>query len=168
MTKSKILLLTILLFSCNEKTVSIAQVSNTIVQDTITKEISEVRKTSKEDDYHSIIRKLNEIEELEVVHEKTIASYYGNKFNGRKTASGKTFNNTKFTAAHKTLPFGTKVLVTNLKNGKSVVVEINDRGPFIKGRKIDLSKSAFMELTNNKNKGLLNVKIEILPDDYNN
>jgi rare lipoprotein A len=70
------------------------------------------------------------------------ASYYGNKFNGRKTASGAKFRNSKLTAAHKTLPFGTKVKVTNLKNGKSVRVKINDRGPFVAGRIIDLSRKA--------------------------
>lgn len=70
------------------------------------------------------------------------ASYYANKFNGRKTASGAKFRNSKLTAAHKTLPFGTKVKVTNIKNGKSVKVKINDRGPFVPGRIIDLSRKA--------------------------
>lgn len=70
------------------------------------------------------------------------ASYYADKFNGRKTASGQIFSNSKLTAAHKTLKFGTKVKVTNLKNSKSVIVTINDRGPFVKGRIIDLSKAA--------------------------
>ncbi len=70
------------------------------------------------------------------------ASYYSNKFNGRKTASGETFRNSKKIAAHRTLPFGTKVKVTNLKNGKSVTVRIADRGPFVQGRIIDLSRKA--------------------------
>ena len=70
------------------------------------------------------------------------ASFYADKFNGRKTASGETFRNSKLTAAHKTLPFGTKVKVTNKNNGKSVKVRINDRGPFVAGRIIDLSKKA--------------------------
>ena len=70
------------------------------------------------------------------------ASYYANKFEGRKTASGEIFSNKEFTAAHLTLPFGTWVKVTNLKNQKSVVVRINDRGPYIKGRIIDLSRVA--------------------------
>lgn len=95
-----------------------------------------------------------------------IASYYHDKFNGRKTASGSIFNNKNYTAAHKTLPFGTKVRVTNLKNSKEIIVEINDRGPFIKGRQLDLSKKAFMDLAQNKNNGVLNVKIEVLPEDY--
>jgi len=70
------------------------------------------------------------------------ASWYGPGFHGRITASGERFNTNDFTAAHKTLPFGTRVRVTNTGNGKSVVVRINDRGPFIKGRIIDLSRAA--------------------------
>ncbi len=70
------------------------------------------------------------------------ASYYGNGFNHRKTASGKAFNKRRLTAAHKTLPFGTKVIVTNLANHERVKVRITDRGPFVKGRIIDLSEKA--------------------------
>ena len=76
------------------------------------------------------------------ISQKGKASYYAAKFNGRKTASGEKFRNSKLTAAHKTLPFGTKVKVTNVKNGQSVKVRINDRGPFVAGRIIDLSKKA--------------------------
>lgn len=90
------------------------------------------------------------------------ASYYHDKFNGKKTASGEKFSNSKLTAAHRTLPFGTNVKVTNLANDKSVIVEVNDRGPFKKSREIDLSKSAFMEITDNKNHGTLRVKIEVI------
>lgn len=127
--------------------------------------------TEKKAELNSELIKINtELEaledEVEVVHEKTLASYYHDKFNGRKTASGSIFNNKNYTAAHKTLPFGTKVRVTNLKNSKEIIVEINDRGPFIKGRQLDLSKKAFMDLAQNKNNGLLNVKIEVLPEDY--
>ncbi len=71
-----------------------------------------------------------------------IASWYGPMFNGRRTANGEIYNMFALTAAHKTLPFGTCVKVINLKNGKSVVVRINDRGPFVKGRIIDLSYAA--------------------------
>jgi rare lipoprotein A len=71
-----------------------------------------------------------------------IASWYGPGFNGEKTASGEIFNTKNLTAAHKTLKFGTKVKVTNLTNGRSVFVRINDKGPFIKGRVIDLSTAA--------------------------
>ncbi|MEC5322248.1 septal ring lytic transglycosylase RlpA family protein [Aurantimonas sp. A3-2-R12] len=70
------------------------------------------------------------------------ASYYGKRFHGRTTANGEKFNMNSMTAAHKTLPFGTKVRVTNQRNGKSVVVRINDRGPYAGGRVIDLSKAA--------------------------
>ena len=82
------------------------------------------------------------------------ASFYGEKWNGR-------FNTEQLTAAHKSLPFGTKVRVTNVSNGKSVIVKINDRGPFIKGRVIDLSKAAFREIEN-ISKGVTKVKLEIL------
>lgn len=71
-----------------------------------------------------------------------IASYYGRGFAGRPTASGERFNPAEFTAAHRTLPFGTRVRVTNPNNGKSVVVRINDRGPFVRSRMIDLSQGA--------------------------
>ena len=74
---------------------------------------------------------------------RIISAYYGQ---GRRTASGQPFNPHAMTAAHRTLPFGTKLKVTNQKNGKSVVVRINDRGPFIKGRVIDLSKAAAKQL----------------------
>ncbi|MDN3645083.1 septal ring lytic transglycosylase RlpA family protein [Pontixanthobacter aestiaquae] len=85
--------------------------------------------------------------EVEIVPETQslgtgVASYYGKRFHGRRTANGERFNMNAMTAAHKTLPFGTKVRVTNPRNGKSVVVRINDRGPFIRGRTIDLSRAA--------------------------
>lgn len=75
-----------------------------------------------------------------------VATYYGKRFHGRKTASGETYNNNAYTCAHKTLPFDTKLIVTNPKTGKSVVVRVNDRGPFTRGRDIDLSYSAAKEL----------------------
>lgn len=74
------------------------------------------------------------------------ASWYGKKFHGRSTASGETYNMFEFTAAHKTLPFGTRVLVHSKRSGKTVEVRINDRGPFISGRVIDLSYAAAKEL----------------------
>ncbi len=86
------------------------------------------------------------------------ASFYADKFKGRKTASGQIFRQNKRTAAHKTLPFGTKVKVTNLSNGKTVKVRINDRGPFVSGRIIDLSKKAARKL-NMIDAGVSNVKI---------
>lgn len=69
-------------------------------------------------------------------------SYYAEKFHGRRTASGKRFDKNAFTAAHRSLPFGTKVEVTNLANGKTVIVEINDRGPYSEDRILDLSPAA--------------------------
>ena len=93
-----------------------------------------------------------------------VATYYHNKFNGRKTASGEVFSNQKLTAAHRTLPFGTQLRVTNPLNGKSVVVKVNDRGPFTKGKDLDLSHKAFMQITDNPNKGNLSVLIEVLPE----
>ena len=71
-----------------------------------------------------------------------IASWYGGSFHGKRTASGEIYNMYKLTAAHKTLPFGSKIEVTNLENNKSVVLKVNDRGPFIKGRIVDISKKA--------------------------
>lgn len=71
-----------------------------------------------------------------------VASWYGPGFHGNKTASGERFNKHDLTAAHKTLRFGTKIKVTNPKNGKSVIVRINDRGPFVGNRVIDLSEKA--------------------------
>nr|WP_291098768.1 MULTISPECIES: septal ring lytic transglycosylase RlpA family protein [unclassified Flavobacterium] len=90
------------------------------------------------------------------------ASYYADKFNGKRTTSGRRFDNNKYTAAHKKLPFGTKVKITNLANEKSVIVEIIDRGPFVKSREIDLSKRAYMEIAKNKSAGVMMVKIELV------
>lgn len=99
-----------------------------------------------------------------VMSEKVIygkASYYADKFHGRKTANGETFDMYDYTAAHKELPFNTMIKVTNLNNGKTVVVRINDRGPFIKGREIDLSKGAAEKLDMIK-AGVVDVKMEII------
>lgn len=92
------------------------------------------------------------------------ASYYHDKFTGRKTASGQIFDNQKYTAAHKKLPFGTKVRVTNEANDKSVMVTINDRGPFTKGREIDLSKRAFRDIARHHGYGTMKVTIEIVEE----
>lgn len=91
------------------------------------------------------------------------ASWYGKKFHGRLTASGERYNMRAYTAAHKTLPFGTVVRVTNTANNKSVDVKINDRGPFVKGRVIDLSYKAFGQIGDSK-KGLAPIRIEIIDD----
>lgn len=87
-----------------------------------------------------------------------VASWYGSGFHGKKTANGETFNMYSMTAAHKTLPFGSKVKVTNLRNGKSTTVCINDRGPYAHGRVIDLSKKANQTIGCN----LCKVKLEVV------
>jgi rare lipoprotein A len=89
------------------------------------------------------------------------ASFYADKYHGRKTASGERFDQQAMTAAHRTLPFGTKVKVTNIRNGKSVIVRINDRGPFVRGRIIDLSRAAFSRI-GNPAFGVIRVKIEVV------
>ena len=94
--------------------------------------------------------------------EKAHASYYADRFHGKRTASGKIFDMNKLTAAHKKLPFGTKVKVTNEANGKSVIVEITDRGPFVKGREIDLSKKAFKTISNGSGAGYVIATLEVL------
>lgn len=90
--------------------------------------------------------------------EEGIASWYGPGFHGRKTASGEYFNTYDFTAAHRTLPFGTYIKVTNLENGRSTIVKINDRGPYVFGRIIDLSFAAKEELEMG---GLARVRLEL-------
>jgi len=89
------------------------------------------------------------------------ASYYADKYHGRKTANGEIFDMNDFTAAHRTLPFNTQLKVTNLKNGKSVIVRINDRGPFVADRIIDLSKAAAEEIDMIKS-GVAEVEIQIV------
>ena len=89
------------------------------------------------------------------------ASYYADKFHGRKTANGEIFNMYDFTAAHKTLPFNSILKVTNIANNKSVTVRVNDRGPFVAGREIDLSKAAAQKL-DMLGSGTAQVSIEIL------
>jgi len=89
------------------------------------------------------------------------ASFYANLHQSKKTASGEIYDHNLITAAHKTLPFGTKVRVTNINNGKTVVVKINDRGPFVKGRILDLSRSAFSSIASTSS-GVIEVKIEVI------
>ncbi|MBV9989347.1 MAG: septal ring lytic transglycosylase RlpA family protein [Chitinophagaceae bacterium] len=78
--------------------------------------------------------------------ETGLASYYSESYNGKTTANGEIFRSSEMTAAHKKLPFGTKVKVTNLSNGKTVKVRVNDRGPFVQGRIIDLTRKAAKKL----------------------
>jgi rare lipoprotein A (peptidoglycan hydrolase) len=92
-----------------------------------------------------------------------IASWYGPGFHGKKTASGEIYDQNKLTAAHKTVPLGTKARVTNLENGSTVEVEINDRGPFVEGRIIDLSRAAARALGFVK-LGTAPVQVELIPE----
>ena len=80
------------------------------------------------------------------VYQRGEASYYGARFQGRRTASGERFDANRLTAAHRSLPMGSRLRVTNNDNGRSVVVRINDRGPFVHGRVIDLSRAAAARL----------------------
>lgn len=90
-----------------------------------------------------------------------VASFYGGKFQGKRTASGEIFNANAMTAAHRSLPFGTLIMVTNLRNGQSVVVRVNDRGPHVRGRIIDLSKAAAKKIGLG-HAGSTRVKLEVL------
>ena len=93
--------------------------------------------------------------------EAGMASYYADAHQGRRTANGERFDMHALTAAHRTLPFGTRVKVTNLDNGRSVVVRINDRGPYVKGRVIDLSKAAAQKLRF-LDRGTTRVRLEVV------
>lgn len=89
------------------------------------------------------------------------ASYYGGRHHGQRTASGERFDQNALTAAHRTLPFGTRVRVTNLNNERSVVLRINDRGPFVRGRVIDVSRAAAVRLDMLR-AGVVPVRVEAL------
>jgi len=93
-----------------------------------------------------------------------MASYYGNELAGNRTASGERFDPGQLTAAHRSLPFGSLVRVTNTSNGDSVVVRINDRGPFSRGRVIDVSQAAAREIGMHRS-GTARVKLALLNDD---
>lgn len=91
--------------------------------------------------------------------ETGLASYYAHRFHGRRTASGETYLEDRLTAAHRWLPFGTRLKVTNLTNGRKVYVRVNDRGPFIKGRIIDLSNAAAQKI-DMIDQGIVKVTVE--------
>ncbi len=93
--------------------------------------------------------------------EQGIASYYADAFHGNTTANGETFDMYKFTAAHRTLPLGTKVRVKNLDNGRTIILRINDRGPYVNGRLIDVSYAAAKQLGIVEN-GTATVRVEVL------
>jgi rare lipoprotein A len=101
-------------------------------------------------------------EKLEMYHKGAHASYYADKFNGRRTASGTRFNNNDMTCAHRKLPFGTKLKVTGVKTGKVVYVTVTDRGPFHKNRHLDLSRAAFWKIRPKSYGGHIDVDIEIV------
>lgn len=159
MKKSIIVLSAVLLvflvsgFTISEVTTerSVTDISNVIPDTTKAEKPVEVKEEVKET-------------KLTLYKKDVLATYYADKFNGRKTTSGERFHNKKYTAAHMKLPFGTKVRVTNESNGKSVDVKVNDRGPFSKKLEIDLTKQAFMEIASNKGSGSFKVKIEIIEE----
>ncbi len=115
-----------------------------------------------EDDEINIDKK---IKKMDLKHSEEIfetkASWYGGRFHGRKTAANEIFDANGLSAAHKTLPIGTHLLVTNKANNKQVIVRVNDRGPFIKGREIDVSESA-AKVLDFLRAGVANVQYEIL------
>jgi rare lipoprotein A len=90
-----------------------------------------------------------------------VASYYHDSLHGHKTASGQRYNKNRFTAAHKTLPLGTQIQVTDTLTGRSIVVKVNDRGPFVKGRILDLSREAADELGMIK-KGVADIELKVM------
>ncbi|WP_333850712.1 septal ring lytic transglycosylase RlpA family protein [Epilithonimonas sp.] len=94
-------------------------------------------------------------------YKSTSVSYYANKFDGKKTASGETYKHSKMTGAHKSLSFGTRVEIVNVENDKSVIITVNDRGPLKPSREFDLSQGAFKKISN-LNAGILKVKYRIL------
>jgi rare lipoprotein A len=102
--------------------------------------------------------------EVETVIDGGMASYYGRELEGNRTASGERFDPDELTAAHRTLPFGSKVRVTNVSNGDSVIVRINDRGPFSHGRVIDVSHAAAREIGMHRS-GTARVKLALLVND---
>ena len=129
--------------------------------------------TVKKKDSLQILDSIKQLDSIRVVdsisnlktklYKKNVeASHYSDKLNGRRTASGQVFSNKKYTAAHKTLKFGTKVKVTNLANNKSVIVTINDRGPHTRNREIDLAKRPFLDISHNNGRSLLRVSLEIV------
>lgn len=104
------------------------------------------KKVENSGSYEVFGKKYTPVASAKNFSQKGIASWYGKKFHGRKTANGEIYDMYTMTCAHKTLPFGTKLEVTNLSNGKKVIVRINDRGPFVKKRIIDLSCLAAQKL----------------------
>ncbi|RDI56926.1 septal ring lytic transglycosylase RlpA family protein [Flavobacterium glaciei] len=163
MKKSITLFLFLAIISLVNSQSSISEKQKASIQKaSIQKDTLKKGKSTIELEENKIDSLITSLGKFKIYKKEAHASYYADKFNGRKTASGRKFDNNKYTAAHKKLPFGTKVKVTNEKNGKSVIVEITDRGPFVKSREIDLSKRAYMDITSNKGSGGMLVTIELL------
>lgn len=140
------------------------------VEATAKKVERKAERTEKAEGKHDLVddhvRTKTNAEGQKVVEQVGEASYYGKWHHGKKTADGERFNQNEMTAAHPTLPLGSEAIVTNLKNGKSVKVTITDRGPYVKGRDLDLSKAAARELGLTKKKGETPIKIEaVTPDE---
>jgi len=167
-------LLSVLIFACTPtpeiESHTVAQTSETIERaERVTEKVRrKARATEKAEGKQDLVKdqvRVKQTNEGEPVIVQTgEASMYGRGFHGKTTANGEKFNKNDLTAAHPTLPLGSTATVTNLESGKSVDVRINDRGPYVKGRDIDLSEKAARELEMTKN-GVAPVKIEAkLPD----
>ena len=133
------------------------------VQETAAPELESPQKESPQKEDSKIEEMQTDEPQKEAAKEGVvgIASYYAAKFHGRRTASGEKFSQKVLTAAHLTLPFGTLLKVTNLQNMKSVIVRVNDRGPHVRGRIVDLSRAA-AELIGMRHTGTARVELEIL------
>lgn len=105
--------------------------------------------------------KIATVKDVKSFTQTGIASYYGYE-SGPRTANGEKFNPKALTAAHRTLPFGTKILVTNLKTNQSVIVRVNDRGPYVKPRVLDLSQAAGAKIGINRQTGISKVSIKVI------
>lgn len=127
----------------------------------ILKEKTLLKSETVKDPVDKIVRIGTKLPDNEQVLESGQASYYGSSFEGRRTASGQVLHMSELVAAHKTLPFGTLVKVTNTSNGKSVIVKIVDRGPYVSGRVIDLSTGAFAQIAS-LSSGVAAVRLAVL------
>ncbi len=169
MNKNQLLLsfITItMLSSCSSSLRFASRATFTSIQsNTHTRQQSNTNKIQKNIRFSDEADNSNEINQDSSVSNSTLlkgnASYYGDEFQGRMTTNGEIYLHENFTAAHRTLPFGTFLLVTNLKNNQSVVVRINDRGPFKPNRILDLSYAAAEELDMIRD-GVIEVKITVI------
>lgn len=155
-----------------DRSITSCEEADSNVQAVAAKVQQKVIQSEKREGVHDLVKdtistKTN-TEGEKVIEQVGEASYYGKHHHGKQTANGETFNQNTLTAAHPTLPLGSEAKVTNLENGESVQVEINDRGPYTKGRHIDLSKKAAQEIGVTKKIGEAPVKIEaVIPSEQN-